>query len=649
MRAVLDCGMIAIPNWSYRVSGKVGALFTEEGGCYFLLRIVERGKYFMRSIFMGKNASQWLMNHIKHMVVGASSKQFFTFREGDIAFTLQRSSNSFGQFLHLTELKVGGARRSVIIPEGKGKNGWRVFGLELRKLLNPSQYAMGGTGHPKFIPQVLWQNLETQHARTFADVVQGFQGRVEDGKQLSITVKEKRTQSGEAMMGVNQRPTGAKVGLAPAGKRGQCINEEAEVGEQNLAYCNMRFPSLSLNAKALEKGKKKSVVRNPCWSGRGLIVEVDVRGRRRVSWDRKKRGVQELVWASQAVERDRIKVGPKVCKWVAREIKQAEVKPVMGPCTSPRSTDTLVGPPISVFSSPSLFEVGETSLAGTGSLVHTPATVASLLAPSQAFALEPKVSGRCAKPSMETNRAGLVELGVIGGSEDDWARCGCLKMVRYHSSEMVSTAKPVDRLAKPTAVAGCTISDGFSAEETLWNPEGVHEESASQFEFVGCLVESVLKKVCIGMGPKQPKAHYVFNLSPMATSPGNFSGPSTSTPRNDLVGSFLVSLSQVVSQGGAFRTDTDGDLVSHPWNASPVGVSGYTDHRQDMVFWFSSDRKSFVGSNMVSGGLVCNYEADYSRICAEIDWTICSRALFEDFAVWVRGFWSFGSGGKLLF
>ncbi|KAL0010665.1 hypothetical protein SO802_005773 [Lithocarpus litseifolius] len=126
---------------SFLIESKFIQLVVEEGGCYFLLRIVERSKYFLRSVFMGKNASQWLMNHIEHIVVGASSKQFFTFREGDIAFTLQRSSNSFGQFLLLTELKVGGSRRSVIIPEGKGKNGWRVFGLELRKMLNPSQYS----------------------------------------------------------------------------------------------------------------------------------------------------------------------------------------------------------------------------------------------------------------------------------------------------------------------------------------------------------------------------------------------------------------------------------------------------------------------------------------------------------------------------
>ena len=117
-----------------------------------MLRIFERGEFFMRSVFMGKNAAQRLMFNIEHLVVGESSKQFFTFREGDTAFTLQWSFNSSSQFLLLTELKASGCRRSLIIPEGKERLGWRAFGLELRKLLNPSQYVVIGNGLPKFIP-----------------------------------------------------------------------------------------------------------------------------------------------------------------------------------------------------------------------------------------------------------------------------------------------------------------------------------------------------------------------------------------------------------------------------------------------------------------------------------------------------------------
>ena len=138
---------------SFFIESKLFQLVVEEGGNYFALRIFERGKYFMKSVFMGKSAALWLMKNIELMVIGVNPKQFFTLREGDTAYTLQRGSNSFGQFLLVTELKTGGLQRSVIIPEGKEKYGWKVFGLELRKMLEPNQYAFGGSGQVKFIPQ----------------------------------------------------------------------------------------------------------------------------------------------------------------------------------------------------------------------------------------------------------------------------------------------------------------------------------------------------------------------------------------------------------------------------------------------------------------------------------------------------------------
>ena len=43
----------------------------------------------MKAVFMGKNATVWLMKNIEHTVVGINPKQFFTLREGDTAYTLQ--------------------------------------------------------------------------------------------------------------------------------------------------------------------------------------------------------------------------------------------------------------------------------------------------------------------------------------------------------------------------------------------------------------------------------------------------------------------------------------------------------------------------------------------------------------------------------
>ena len=91
------------------------------------------------------------MKSIEQILVGISPKYFYMFKEGDLAYTLQRSSNSFGLFLLLNELKVGRSRRSIIIPVGKAKNGWRVFGVDLRKILESENYVNGGTRQLKFV------------------------------------------------------------------------------------------------------------------------------------------------------------------------------------------------------------------------------------------------------------------------------------------------------------------------------------------------------------------------------------------------------------------------------------------------------------------------------------------------------------------
>ena len=131
---------------------------------------------------MGKNAAQWLMKSTEQIAVGISLKYFYTFREGDVAYTLQRSSNSFGMFLLLTEFKVDGYRRFIFIPEGKAKNGWRVFGLELRKLLEPENYVNGSSGFSKFVAQHHKDISGVQPFKTFVDTVCGPQ--VQDSAKL---------------------------------------------------------------------------------------------------------------------------------------------------------------------------------------------------------------------------------------------------------------------------------------------------------------------------------------------------------------------------------------------------------------------------------------------------------------------------------
>ena len=81
-------------------------------------------------------------------------------------------------FLLLTELKVGGSRRSIIILVGRANNGWRVFGLELRKMLEPENYVNGGTGQPKLVALLHKVNSGVQLFKSFADTMRGHEVQV---------------------------------------------------------------------------------------------------------------------------------------------------------------------------------------------------------------------------------------------------------------------------------------------------------------------------------------------------------------------------------------------------------------------------------------------------------------------------------------
>ena len=165
-----------------------------------------------------------------------------------------------------------------------------------------------------------------------------------------------------------------KLEVVGGARREICIYEVVEVGEQILADTRIRFPSISLDSKDYEKGKK-SDARRSCWSGRGLVVEVDVIGRRRVFWERKKGRVTKCRNESRAAEWESKIEASKALKWVPKGIKQDVVKPNMGLGTSPVLTNTSVGLLNPIYSGPSLFEVGESSLAGEGGSTQISLTV----------------------------------------------------------------------------------------------------------------------------------------------------------------------------------------------------------------------------------------------------------------------------------
>ena len=392
---------------SFFIESKFFQLILEEGGRFYRLQIFERGKFFMRSVFMGKNAAQWLMSNLEHLVVGVNPKHFFTLREGDTAFTLQRSSNTSGQFLLLTELKAGGSRRSIILPVGKERNGWRVFGLELRKLLNPSLYAVEGFGLPKFIPQLRRSNLEAQNHGTYAEVVQGFHGRSENGYepfQPRVTVKGKSSKQIEEELGVNPRVSKAFGGESLVEKQGRKVimgEARREKGYLEMVVADTRtsLPRGSLNSKDVGN-RKKGVAGSNGWSGRSLVVEVDGTGRRRVSWESRKGGVskgrnvsREVAWESAADSANSL-------KWIPKGVDQEASKIGLGLGKSPLLTDPPTYPFLPTSSGPRVFEVGEASVDGKGGLAQAPAR----------YGDEIGESARCASSKVVADGPALVGL-----------------------------------------------------------------------------------------------------------------------------------------------------------------------------------------------------------------------------------------------
>ena len=71
----------------FSIESKFFQVVVEEGGTFFELRIFERGQYYSRSVCIGKNVCHWLLSKLEQTVLDHNSRHFFTFREGNIAYT----------------------------------------------------------------------------------------------------------------------------------------------------------------------------------------------------------------------------------------------------------------------------------------------------------------------------------------------------------------------------------------------------------------------------------------------------------------------------------------------------------------------------------------------------------------------------------
>ena len=89
----------------------------------------------------------------------------------------------------MTELKVGGLQRTIIILAEKLQQGWRTFGIELRRILEPSQFVLGGL---KFVPYKFKQILKYHPASSYVEAVKApVQARLKHVQQPLVNEKVK--------------------------------------------------------------------------------------------------------------------------------------------------------------------------------------------------------------------------------------------------------------------------------------------------------------------------------------------------------------------------------------------------------------------------------------------------------------------------
>ena len=135
------------------VESKTFEFSVEEGGTYFMLRIYERNKDSLRSVFMGKESAKRLLTYVEDLLSLSPPDQFArTFREGNKVFILQLGFNVYGSFLMISELEHGHRKGLIIVSEGKLGSGWRGFGLHLRKAISPESLVFKSQSSSILIP-----------------------------------------------------------------------------------------------------------------------------------------------------------------------------------------------------------------------------------------------------------------------------------------------------------------------------------------------------------------------------------------------------------------------------------------------------------------------------------------------------------------
>lgn len=87
-----------IPFYFIFLESKTFEFLVEEGGTYYMLRIYERNRASLRSVFMGKESAKRLLANVEDLMSNVPLGNFArTFKDGYKVFILQLGSN-----MHMT-------------------------------------------------------------------------------------------------------------------------------------------------------------------------------------------------------------------------------------------------------------------------------------------------------------------------------------------------------------------------------------------------------------------------------------------------------------------------------------------------------------------------------------------------------------------
>lgn len=164
------------------IEAKCFDLILDNEGSFFRLQVIERGRGFLNSLLLGRDASFWLLSTLKNNSL-ISSPTFIRRFEGEgKIFAVFRGRNNRGSYVLVTEFFGNGRRSSIFIPQGRFYGGWFHFSKALSALLN-SDSSKCSTGQSKEFFSI--KQRTSFGTSSFAEVVQA-RGKDKDFRPCPI-------------------------------------------------------------------------------------------------------------------------------------------------------------------------------------------------------------------------------------------------------------------------------------------------------------------------------------------------------------------------------------------------------------------------------------------------------------------------------